>query len=447
MANEHEDSKQISGQVDLIRGIVAAIIGKMDEAIEILGDALFNLPDDDLTARSVAQLFLASALSWTGDFDWSLSVYSKALSASRAAGHFGVMIDTLGDRSRMECWMGKLRQGDQTCQEALQIASEHHRKYGWQLPERGYIYIRLSTILREWNMRDQALRYARQGIELCETWGQRELLIRSNIDVASVLASFGELDEALSCAQQAKLLASTLSPWYEARALASEAKIHLAQGNIDLAANGLHIDQQDYESQLRFDLMECYLAKARILVVAHGRAVVGDSVSESGKLLERILVLTESVGATGYVIETLTLQALSLVNQGRKESAMSRLKRALILAEPEGYVRVFVDEGEPIVHLLRHFAASGFMPEYVGKLLASVSLSYSGKVQSLSEPLSERELEVLRLIIAGLTNREIAGELVVSLGTIKTHINHIYQKLDVHSRTQAVASARELNLV
>jgi LuxR family maltose regulon positive regulatory protein len=126
---------------------------------------------------------------------------------------------------------------------------------------------------------------------------------------------------------------------------------------------------------------------------------------------------------------------------------MSRLKRALILAEPEGFVRVFIDEGEPIAHLLRQFAASGFMPEYVGKLLATFSSSYSGKVQSLSDPLSERELEVLRLIIAGLTNREIAGELVVSLGTIKTHINHIYQKLDVNSRTQAVARARELKLV
>ena len=445
--HEHQDANQIAGQVAIVNGIVAAIMGNMDEAIEILGDAVFDLPEHDLTVRSHAQLLFASCLSWIGDFDWALLVYPKALSASREAGHFGVTLDALGDRARLECWLGKLRQAERTCHEALKIASEHHREYGWQLPERGYIYIRYSTILLEWNKQEQALHYARRGLEICRSWGQRELLIRSYIVAASVLAATGNLDEALSIVRRARSLASTLSPWYEARASAAKVKIHLAQGNIDLANRLLRIHQQEFEGQLRFELMECYLADARILVIGQGRVASGGSILKSGDLLERIMAFTESVGATGYLIETLVLQALALTCQEKTESAVSYLKRALVLAEPEGYVRVFIDAGEPIAQLLSQLAVSGFMPDYVGRLLASFSSLFSGKMQSLPEPLSERELEVLRLIVAGLTNREIAEQLVVSLGTIKTHINHIYQKLDVRNRTQAVAQARNLNLV
>ena len=441
------DGKQIAGQVAIIRGIVAAIRGRMDEAIEILGDALFNLPDQDLTARSHAQLLLASSLSWHGDFEWALAAYSKALDTSLAAGHFGVLLDTLGDRVRLECWMGNLRLAEQTCQEALHIASEHHREYGWQLPERGYIYIRHSTILREWNEGEQALRYARQGIELCESWGQRELLIRGYIAIAPVLVSFGYPDEALSTVQQAKELASTLTPWYEARASAAETKIFLALEDLEPAVNWACRQQYAAESQLRFEMIECYLVFARVLVVAPSQVAYGAPIPELGDFLERLLLFCESIGAIGYVIETLVLQSLSLVNQGKKELALSPLRRALILSEPEGYVRVFANEGEPIALLLRQLAASGLMPDYLGKLLASFASSYPAKMQALSDPLSQRELEVLRLIVAGLSNREIAEELVVSLGTIKSHINHIYQKLEVHSRTQAVVRARELELV
>lgn len=443
---ELADLKKITGQVAIIRGLVAGIMGKMDDAIEILGDALFNLPEQDLTARSHAQLLLASCLSWNGDFEWALSAYAKALDTALAAGHLGVVIDALGDRARLECWMGKLGQGEQTCQEALQIASEHYREYGWELPERGYIYIRYSTILGAWNEREQALRYARQGLELCESWGQRELLIRSYLDVASVLVAFEHSDEALSLAQQAKEMARALTPWYEARASAAEARIYLAQGDLEAAINWASRHRHDVESQLRFEMIECYLVFARILVAANGRVKSENFIPESEDFLDRLQVLCESIGATGYVIETLILLALSFISQGKTESAMSPLKRALILAEPEGYVRIFVNEGEPLARLLKQLAITGFRADYLGKLLASFS-SYSDKRQVLFDPLSERELEVLRLIVAGLTNREIAEELVVSLGTVKTHINHIYQKLEVRNRTQAVARARDLNLI
>ena len=136
---------------------------------------------------------------------------------------------------------------------------------------------------------------------------------------------------------------------------------------------------------------------------------------------------------------------------------MTALERALSLAEPEGYVRTFVDEGAPMAALLRRAASRGVAPAYVSKLLDALDAeadtksmpadSTSPVAQRLEEPLSERELEVLRLVASGLSNREVAQELVLATGTIKKHINNIFTKLNVRSRTQAAAQARELGLL
>jgi LuxR family maltose regulon positive regulatory protein len=129
---------------------------------------------------------------------------------------------------------------------------------------------------------------------------------------------------------------------------------------------------------------------------------------------------------------------------------MPALERALSLAEPEGYVRTFVDEGEPMARLLRRALAQGLAPSYVASLLAALgeeAMPLPPGEQPLVEPLTQREIEVLHLIAAGLSNQEIAQELVIALSTVKSHINHMYGKLGVKSRTQAVARAQELGLL
>ena len=136
---------------------------------------------------------------------------------------------------------------------------------------------------------------------------------------------------------------------------------------------------------------------------------------------------------------------------------MVALERALTIAEPEGYVRTFVDEGAPMAALLRQSASRGVAPAYVSKLLDALDAEApmrrgptgagSPVVQPLDEPLSEREREVLRLIATGLSNRDIAQELVLTTGTVKKHINNIFTKLNARSRTQAVSQAREFNLL
>jgi ATP/maltotriose-dependent transcriptional regulator MalT len=180
---------------------------------------------------------------------------------------------------------------------------------------------------------------------------------------------------------------------------------------------------------------------------------------EALALLEELGETAEAAGRTGDLIEILTLQALALWAGHEKERAVSTLAGALALAEPEGYVRTFVDEEAPMGDLLSatlearrrgHLDAAGRISvSYIARLLAAVAQEATAPAtnERLPEPLSEREMEVLALIAAGESNEQIAAKLFVSLSTVKTHINRLYRKLGARSRTQAVACARELDII
>jgi LuxR family maltose regulon positive regulatory protein len=205
-----------------------------------------------------------------------------------------------------------------------------------------------------------------------------------------------------------------------------------------------------------------YRVLARILV-AQGRW------DEAVRLLERLLETADAGGQTSRAIEILMLRALAFQSGGDATRAMASLERALTLAEPGGFVRTFVDEGPAMAQLLYEAAAGGIMPDYAGRLLAAFGDTTKDQAQTagpapsssvtrrsspalsgaegLIEPLSARELEVLQLIAAGLTNREIAARFFLSLNTVKAHTRNIYGKLSVHSRTQAVAMARAIGLL
>jgi LuxR family maltose regulon positive regulatory protein len=180
-------------------------------------------------------------------------------------------------------------------------------------------------------------------------------------------------------------------------------------------------------------------------------------------LLDRLLEAAEAGARMGSAIEILLLQALAAQSENNLPEALTILARALALAEPEGYVRIFADEGEPMVALLRRAHADGIARGYVAKLLAAVRKQgrtgldlpvrfppHPGQASSesrLVEPLTDRELDVLRLLATGASNREIARKLMVSVGTVKRHVYNIFGKLEASNRTQAVAKARAQNLV
>ena len=188
------------------------------------------------------------------------------------------------------------------------------------------------------------------------------------------------------------------------------------------------------------------LAIVRVLIVKSD----APSLERARTLLNRLLQAAEAEGRAGIHVETLALQALADWRRGERAGALTALERALRMAEPEGYVRLFADLGLPMARLLQEALSRGVMPDYVAKLLTAIGgdLSISAPTEAaLPEPLSSREQEILELIAAGLTNHEIAEKLVISSETVKKHASTVYGKLGVRGRTEAVARARALDLL
>ncbi len=318
------------------------------------------------------------------------------------------------------------------------------------MPGTGRAHVGLAQVLYEWNDLDGAERHLTRGLRLGEESGAQEIMVAGTIMLARLRQAQGESAAATRALEQGAAIAPTEISILPAGDISSwQARISLAQGDAAAArrwAESLEIPPGALElSDHRF--AESYLTLARVWI-AQGRA------EKATELLDLLLPVAETTGRVGQVIEIQILRALALQARGDTIQAMDSLEQALALAEPQGYVRIFLDEGSPMARLLYKAAERGIAPQYGGRLLASIGTSEEATPESkfsaassMVEPLSERELQVLQLIAGGLTNQEIAGQLVLSLNTVKGHTRKIYGKLGINSRTQAVARARELDLL
>jgi LuxR family maltose regulon positive regulatory protein len=308
-------------------------------------------------------------------------------------------------------------------------------------------------VFYERNKLDDALDQAMRGVALCRQLGYAQWLGTGLAALAQIRQELGDQDGAMEAIGEAErlvpnpeMIVDIIFPVAVQRAL-----LLLAQGKVEDTARWCA------ERALGVEDEPSYLHEREHLVLAR-MLLAQDKPDQALRLLERHLEEAQAQRRRGSEIEILTLQALALSKSGERELAGSILTQALTLAEPESYVRIFVDEGPPMAALLlgvlqRHQRGHLERPEYpsahyLRKLLVALEQAASGAAlptEGLPESLSERELEVLQLIEAGKSNRRIAQELFVSLGTVKTHIKNIYRKLDAHSRTQALVRARELD--
>lgn len=264
----------------------------------------------------------------------------------------------------------------------------------------------------------------------------------------------GDLDGALDLLDEAERLYHR-SPVPDARPIAAlKVRVWVAQGRLAEARGWVRergltvVDDLDYLREFE------HVTLARVLMAEYRRDRADRPILEAMGLLDRLLEAAEEGGRMGVVIEILALQALAHEARGDIPSALVPLSRALTLAKPEGYVRIFVDEGTPMARLLYEALSHEVEPEYVRRLLAAFPVAEPEQTTSsplrgpeLVEPLSERELEVLELIAEGLTNQEVATRLYLSLHTVKVHARNIYGKLGVKSRTQAVAKGKALGIL
>ena len=433
------EGRHIAGHIAAIRAYVAALRGDMSCAAELTREALEQLPEEDLAMRGFSAGLLGTVLRWSGDLAAAAQALAGAIAITQAASDSYTAVEVLYDLAAVQLAQGQLHKTVATCRDALLLADEYAKRGGLQLPIAASGYYLMSQVLGEWNDLEGALRHARGGVELCEQWGWPEGLAFGYRRLARTLQAVGDADGAHEAIRKARQAASGLSPWFGAHMAAHQARLWLAQGNLTPASRWAQGSGLSADDELNYQYMGEYSVLARVLI-AQGR------LDEASRLLARLLEMTQAAGAMSYVIETLVLQALALQAQGKDDQALTTLERALSFAEPEGYVRTFIDEGAPMAALLRTAASRGIALDYVSKLLAAFGEVAFPSVP-LIEALSERELEVLRLLAAGLSNREIGAELFLAVGTVKKYTSNIYGKLDVHKRTQAVARAKELGLV
>ena len=217
------------------------------------------------------------------------------------------------------------------------------------------------------------------------------------------------------------------------------ARLKLLTGDIATATRWAAASGFTLDDDMPFERELDYLVWARTLT-AEGRA------EDAVRLLNRLIASAEAAGRLGHTIEMLALQALAAWAAGHEDQALASLVRALLRAEPEGYVRAFVDEGRPMAGLLHKAAARGITPDYTRQLLAALAAgddpaaSRLPETVALIEPLSERELEVLRLVASGASNQDIAAQLSIALTTAKKHISNILRKLGAANRTEVVGA-------
>jgi ATP/maltotriose-dependent transcriptional regulator MalT len=442
------DKRKLRGRVATIRAFLAFYRTDIPGIIQHARQALEYLPEQDLTWRSIAAVTLGDAHNFKGDMTAAYEARLEALKACKAAGDiYFIMVASLKVAMTLRA-QGRLQRTIEVCQQQMQLASKsglsQTKTVGWLLAVWG-------ETLAELNDLDRAVHLAKKGFKLAERSGNLQMLGWCYICLVRILFSMADLAGAKDLTQEMENVAreSNLPSWTTDHMAAWQARMWLAQGRLDDASHwaverGLDADgDPTYLHEIE------YIALARILI-AQGR------LDETIRLLSRLLKAAEAGGHTSRAIEILMLQALTSRAKGETIRAMNVLERALALAQPEGFVRIFVDEGPSMSRLLYEALTRGIAPDYVRRLLAAFPVTEPEQTDvsknlvsnsELIEPLSERELEVLVLFAEGLTNREVASRLFLALNTVKAHAGNIYGKLNVHSRTQAIARAQALGLL
>jgi LuxR family maltose regulon positive regulatory protein len=440
---DEQEVTRIQGYISAIRAQVAFIRSAIPDTIEFAQDALEKIPARDYSVRATTTMILGAAYGFIDD----LAAASRAFSEARTIGqtnqdNFSVMLASSA-LAQLEVVHGQLRKAERTYREALQLVEKPSGVRHGHSPGVGYTYVGLAEVLREKNELEAAASYAEEGLDLCKLLGQAEILMSGYVALARIQRAQGNIEGALATLQEAIQIATEMSAWSVDVVTVHQVRLWLAQGNLEAASRWAQASGMSADDAPSFHREAGHLTLARILV-AQGK------IDDAARLLARLLKAAESTQRWGSAIEALLLLALTQYKKNEPERALHALERALSLAEPEGYVRVFVDEGTPMAELLRQAAECGIAPRYVQELLSAFDASEPAEprhAQPLIEPLSDREIEVLRLAAAGLSNREIAEQLYISINTVKAHTKSIYRKLDAHNRTQAINRAQELGLL
>ncbi len=449
---------EMSGEITALRAIMAVARGDLAGAAQFSRQIQVFPVQENSFSRGVMVLVQGFLPILNGDVVEADQACAEMIRVGRETGNFLITMIAMSQQIDLQVVRGHLHQAAQTCRQMMQMAADDEDQ---PLPIAIIVYPGLSQVLYEWNELETAASHLLEGITLSRQWG----------DVAA-------LDQYLALARVRQAQGDTAGAWAAIQQVESftqrvalddmmlnicRAWLEVKQGHPDRAARWM----KPYESPEARAALPVYPVRDRVelimarIMMAQGRP--GEALAGLVSLAQE----AQKMGRVSRLIEALALQAVVYQTQGDPEPGLAALAQALALAEPAGYVRTFIDAGAPLAELLAILKvqqpAAG--QAYVDKLLSAFTAEKclntpaapapgsafwpgpASPTPALVEPLSERELEVLRLIAAGLSNQAIAQVLTVTVHTVKTHTKHIFNKLDVQSRTQAVARARALDLL
>jgi LuxR family transcriptional regulator, maltose regulon positive regulatory protein len=419
-----EKSRDLIGQIACARATLALTRYDPETMLIQAHRAMEYLSPDDLPFRFTASWAMASAYLFQGNRAAAAPACMEGMALSEKSGDtFSIILaaSNLGELQELE---NQLYQASETYKRVLTLFGDHPQ------PNAAESCLGLARIYYEWNDLETAGQYARQSLVLARQYDRMiDRFVISEALLARLKSACGDADGAM--AQLAQTEQSARQQNFLLRLpdiAAAQALVLLQQGQISAA------DQLVQQYNLP-------LLRARVLL-AQGNP------SAALHVLASFRQQMESKGWADERLKAIVLQAVALHRNGEKDKALDALDEALKLAEPGGFIRLFLDEGDQMAELLSYAAKRGAQPDYVARLLAAFPAKTNGKQPApLIEPLSSRELDVLRLIAQGLSNQEIGERLFLALDTVKGHNRRIFDKLQVERRTEAISRARELGLL
>ena len=445
------EKEALQGKIAAIRGYESLLTGDVSRNIHFSKQALKLLPHEDLIWRSVAasNLGFAYSIIGAGDLPKAQRAFAEAKKICEAAGNIYYNIFAGNCLAAAMLWRGRLNEAEDMCRQSLILADDNGILQSGTV---GSLYSTMGTALCERNELDEGIQLIHKGVELCQQgrdpvnlaacrMGRWRALIQ-RADFAGVLSVMQDLNEQAGSFRLPHWITNSIS--------ALNAIIWLGSGDLQAAVKwtqdrGLSIDGElgNLHELENFALAHILIAQNRL--------------DDADHLLQRMIEDAKAGDRVIMMVDMRLQRVLIFRRKGDTAAALGELKLALSEARTGGPTSVFVTKGEPMAELLEEYievnkrdqsdTETGFSLSFAKKLLAMIKAGRPPKMEALMEPLSERELEVLYLIAAGLRNKEIAEKLFISLNTVKTHLKNINSKLDVTNRTRAVARAKELDLL
>jgi LuxR family transcriptional regulator, maltose regulon positive regulatory protein len=459
-----DELPRMPASVEMYRAALALIGGDPGGAIKRAQQAMEVAVDgDDLVTGSTAAL--SGLASWTtGDIVAAHASYTTAIRALSRAGHIADVLGCSIAMADMELRLGRLRDAERTFAHALELAETNTPTGSAVMRGTADMLVGLSRMA--WYSNDLAAvaEYLRRSDELGEAASLAQNPYRWRVGMARLRAAEGDLSTALDLLDEAeRVYVGDYSPNVQP-VHATRARVLAARGDLIEARTWARQHQVATDDELSYLREYEHITLAKILLAEHAATGSLEALQDATGLLDRLVIAAENGQRIGSVIELEVLRAVAHHTRGARAEALEAMGHAVELAEADGWVRVFVDAAPAMTELLHELATNQPHSGYTRELIAAVATGSeadgeagpgtapapgpgTGPRAGLVDPLSERELEVLRLLGSDLDGPGIARELVVSLNTVRTHTKHIYTKLDVNNRRAAISKAHQLDLL